>query len=279
MNPSSVSRAISSLEQELGFDLFIRTTRKLSLSEAGGFYLSRIEGLAEDIEQSADLASQLTQGAHGQLRVLAPVSFALLNVVPLLPSFLNKHPGIRLDLRLSDALLDLVEHRIDFAIRIGPLEDSSYIARRLAPMHAHICASPEYLKNAGRPKTPDDLEHHNCLLLDMPGFSNEWLFNVGGKQGSVRVNGSMLTSNAVALKDCALAGLGIICQSDWVVGRELVNGTLVDLFPNYEFTASNFTNAAWMIRPQRPYTPTKVRVFQEYMINEFEPGPQWACHT
>lgn len=278
VDPSSVSRAVAALESELGFSLFDRTTRKLAPTEAGEVYFRRVEPLIDDLQRATELAGGSTRHPRGTLRILAPVSFSQLNVVPLLPDFLEANPGLRLDLQLTDALLDLVEHRIDVAIRLGPLRDSSYLARRLAPMRARICASPQYLEYHGHPQTPGDLEGHACLLLDMPGFGNRWLLrDAHGEVSHVDVEGRLKTSNAVVLKQLALAGAGVILQGEWIVGRELREGTLVDLFPDHEATASHFDNAAWTLRPQRAHEPAKVKAFLDFIHAAFAHGPPWAA--
>jgi DNA-binding transcriptional LysR family regulator len=275
--PSSISRAIAGLEEELGVTLFDRTTRRVSLTEAGEAYLRRIEPLVDELEVAADEARGAVRGPKGALRVLAPVSFAQLNVVPLLAGFLARHPGVRLDLRLDDAPLDLVEQRIDLAIRLGPLADSSYVSKRLATMRSRVCASRGYLARRGTPVSPFDLKGHECLLLDMPGFSSNWRFRAAnGAEQAVAVSGPLRTSNAVALKECAIAGAGVILQGEWIVGREIAEGALVDLFPRHEATATTFDNAAWTLRPQRPHVPTKVAAFQSFLEEAFADGPPWA---
>ncbi|MEM6792369.1 MAG: LysR family transcriptional regulator [Acidobacteriota bacterium] len=277
VDPSTVSRAVAALEKELGFALFYRTTRRLSPTEAGEAYFRRVESLVDDLRQAAELAGGSARDPRGTLRVLAPVSFAQLNLVPSLPRFLERYPLIRLDLKLTDALLDLVEDRIDVAIRLGPLADSGYVAKMLAPMRPKVCASPGYLARYGRPERPSDLAEHRCLLLDMPGFGDRWLFRDGqGRESHVDVEARLTTSHAITLKECALAGAGIILQGDWIVGRELATGALVDLFPGYSATASYFDNAVWTLRPTRAHRPAKVAAFLNFLAEEFAGGAPWA---
>ncbi|MEM9801969.1 MAG: LysR family transcriptional regulator [Planctomycetota bacterium] len=266
VDPSSISRTIASLEAELGFNLFDRTTRKLAPTEAGAVYYQHVAPLVDDLERATELAGTSAKRPQGTLRILAPVSFSLLNVVPVLPRFLGEFPGLRVDLQLTDALLDLVENRIDVAIRLGPLRDSSYISQELAPMRARVCASRAFIERHGHPKTPDDLTALPCLLLDMPGFGGRWLFRDDrGQESHVDVDGPLKTSNAVALKQLALSGIGAILQAEWIVGRELADGALIDLFPEHEVTASHFDNAIWTLRPARSYEPAKVRAFLDFL--------------
>lgn len=279
LDPSIVSRTIANLEVEVGVSLFQRTTRRLGMTDAGQAFFDRIEPLVADLAQAIELAAGGAAKPQGRLRVLSPVSFGLLNLVPLLPEWLQKHPGVHVDLRLNDALLDLIEERIDVALRLGPLPASSLLGRKLVSMWARVCASPAYLKAHGKPRTPAALAKHRCLLLDQPGFSaDRWHFrDRNGREDSVDVHGPVRSSNAVALKRLALDGLGIVLQGDWIVGKELQAGTLVDLFPQHEVTASTFDNAVWILQPPRPRVPLMVRAFVDHLLASFAVGPPWGA--
>lgn len=277
IDPSAVSRIISGLEDELGVRLLQRTTRKIAPTEAGVRFFAQLEPILEEFEKARTLAVEAASIPAGTLRVSAPVSFGQLNVVPLLPALLNQFPNLTLDLLLTDTPVDLITERVDVAIRLGPLSDSGLVARQLAPMIGKICASPAYIKTHGRPKTPHDLRHHDCLVLDMPGFGDVWrIGKSGGAPQSVKVSGSLKSSNALALKSCALAGVGIILQATWIVGRELRDASLVDLFPDHETTAANFPNPAmWILYPSRTYVPEKVRVFVDFLKSQLAVNPPW----
>jgi len=277
VDPSSVSRAIAGLEIELGLRLFHRTTRRLSPTEAGLVYFDRVEPLVGELEHARLQAVDTSQRPTGTLRLAAPVSFAQLNLVPLLPELAQLYPELSLDLVLTDAALDLVEERIDVALRLGPLADSGLIARKLASMVPKTCASPGYLERRGLPRRPSDLAEHDCLLLDMPGFSDTWRFrDREGKTTDVRVSSRLRTSNAVALKQCALGDMGVILQGRWIVGQELNDGRLIDLFPDHQVTAASFdAPAIWLLYPSRSYLPLKVRVLIEFLQRKFEHGSPW----
>jgi DNA-binding transcriptional LysR family regulator len=211
------------------------------------------------------------------LRIASPVSFALLNIVPLLPEFAERYPDLAFDLVLSDAKLDLLEERIDVALRLSADREKDVIAEPLAPMVARVCASPAYLKRFGRPEKPGDLVRHACLALKLEGFGPRWKFrDPEGFETEVAITPRLLTSNAVALKDCALAGMGVILQARWIVGRELRQGHLIDLFPDFEVTAAvNESPFVWLMYPSRTYLPLKVRVFLEFLREHFKMGPPW----
>ncbi|MEM7586810.1 MAG: LysR family transcriptional regulator [Acidobacteriota bacterium] len=276
VDPSSISRAIARLESELDLRLFHRTTRRLTPTEAGALYFDRVEPLIGELEAARSQASDAGHRPAGTLRIAAPVSFSQLNLVPLLPELSRRYPDLAFDLVLTDAELDLVAERIDVALRLGPLRDSGLIATRLAVMEPRICASPEYLARRGTPQAPHELVEHDCLVLDMPGFSETWRFRPAEAPEStveVRVPVKLRTSNAVALKQCALGGMGIILQGRWIVGRELEEGRLVELFPGLEATAASFAAPAiWVLYPSRSYLPLKVRVFVDFMKRRFAAG-------
>jgi DNA-binding transcriptional LysR family regulator len=278
--PSSVSRTIAGLEQELGLRLFQRTTRSLSLTEAGRAYLARVEPLVEELERARHEAVDLGTRPQGTLRIAAPVSFSQLNLVPLVPEFARRYPELSFDLVLTDASLDLLTERLDVAIHLGTPPESGLIATRLTPMVARVCASPSYLLERGQPRRPQELAEHECLLLDMPGFSDAWRFRGRGANAQeafeVQVGGRLRTSNAVALKELALQGMGVTLQGRWIVGRELHEGTLVDLFPDYDATAASLgAPAAWLLYPSRSYLPLKVRVFIDFLREAFRKSPPW----
>ena len=277
VDPSSISRAIATLEDELGLRLFQRTTRRLSATEAGLVYFDRVEPIIAELERARLRAVDVSEAPRGTLRIAAPVSFAQLNIVPLLPELAARYPDLSFDLRLTDAALDLVEEHIDVAIRMGPLRESGLVATRLSPMVSKICASPLYIETHGRPQTPQDLEKHKCLLLAMPGFSARWrLRDREGNVTEVPIQGPLRTSNAIALKQCALAGMGIILQARWIIGREIGDGSLVDLFPAHEVTAADFeAPAVWLLYPSRAYLPLKVRVFVDFLKEKFQSAPPW----
>lgn len=277
VDPATISRAIASLEEELQLRLFQRTTRKIEPTEAGQVYFERVEPLVEELTKAQLLASEVTEQPQGVLRIACPVSFAQFNLTPLLPEFSQLYPRLRYELVLTDSAPDLISERLDVAIRVGPLPDSSLIVYKLCPLVARICATPQYLKKHGRPQTPQELVEHTCLLLALPGFTrNNWKFtDKEGHSQEVGVSEFLRTSNAMALKQCALAGMGITLQARWMIGRELREGSLVDLFPDYEVSAALDEAAAWLLYPSRSYLPLKVRVFVEFLKSKFKDGAPW----
>jgi DNA-binding transcriptional LysR family regulator len=277
VDPTTISRAVAALERELDLRLFQRTTRSMQLSEAGQIYFERVEPLVDELQKARLAAADVHAQPNGTLRIACPVSFAQLNLVPLLPAFARRHPAIRFDLVLSDAMVDVITEQLDLAIRVGPLQDSTLIAYRLCPMVARVCATPAYLRANGHPRTLAELAEHRCLTLALPAFSRRnWKFtDREGKTSEVAISALVQTSNAMALKQCALADMGITLQARWMVGRELRDGTLVDVFPDYAVTAALDEADAWLLYPSRKYLPQKVQLFVAYLREQLRNGPPW----
>jgi DNA-binding transcriptional LysR family regulator len=266
LDPSSVSRAIASLEAELGVRLFQRTTRQLSPTETGTNYFERIEPLVEEIQQATDVAADVSGQLRGKLRVTASVSFGLKCIVPLLPQFNALYPDLTVDLLLTDAVVDLLTERVDIAIRLGLLADSTLIAQRLMRTHYLVCASPSYLERSGQLEQPIDVEHHNCLLFPLAGFRSRWIFkDKNGDTSEVSVSGRTMISSAIALQQCAIAGMGLALLPHWLIDEDLHSDSLVNVFPDYAVTATDFSTAAWLVYPSRTYVPLKVRVFIDFL--------------
>ena len=266
VDPSSVSRAIAGLERELGIRLFQRTTRKLSPTEAGIIYFDRIEPLIEEMQRAIELATEVSQQPRGTLRVTTSVSFGLKCVVPLLPQFETIYPDLVIDLLLTDLRLDLVTEKIDLAIRLGQLEDSTSIAQKLMSTKYFICASLHYIKQLGELNCPQDITRHNCLLFPLSGFRTRWIFRDDrGKISTVPVNGHTIISNAIGLRDCAIAGMGLALLPHWLVDEDFEAGRLIKILPNYDVTATNFDTIVWLVYPSRSYVPLKVKVFIDFL--------------
>lgn len=278
--PSSISRAISSLEEELGVRLFQRSTRRLEPTEAGLLYYEHVEPLIDELERAQTIASDLSDHPHGTLRITAPVTFGQITLIPLLPELSSLYPDLTLEVLMSDNMADLLVEHIDIALRLGPLTDSSFVATQLCELSFVVCSSPAYIDKHGRPETLADIEQHNCLLFPLPGYSSRWRFRDStGKVQEVPVHGHCYISNALSLKQCAMADMGLVLLPRWVVWRELADGQLVDLFPEFDVTATEFDSSAWLLYPSRSYLPLKVRVFVNFMKEKFRKGLPWEQVT
>jgi len=272
LDPSVVSRTIRSLETELGGRLFQRTTRRLALTEAGTVFFDRIVPVVDDLARARLSVAEISGRPAGKLRVTTSVSLGEHGLVPLLPRFMELYPDLAVDLNLSDAVIDIVAERFDMAIRLGYLADSGLVASRLVTTRYVVAASPDYLAAHEPITAPGDLRRHDCLRFPYPGFRTHWTFRDGnGELTEVPVNGRVVISSAVALQNCALAGMGVSLLAEWLIGEHLQSGRLVRILGDYDAApaSGNFDTAIWFVYPSRTQIPLKVRVFSEFVRDAF----------
>ncbi|WDZ96746.1 LysR family transcriptional regulator [Herbaspirillum sp. WKF16] len=231
LSQPSVSRIAAELERDVGAALFTRTTRAVTLTEAGSDYLARIEPILAALEE-ADHAVRGTGELRGRLRVALTSSIAVREVVPILPAFMQSHPALKLELLLNDQLQDLVQDGADLALRFGVLPDSSATARRLAISPRMLLAAPAYLERHGVPQAPADLSGHDIILG--PTGVRAWEFQRNGRSASVRVDCRLQASTNEVAMASALAGLGIVQTSYWGCRAELANGALARVLPDWD---------------------------------------------
>lgn len=260
LDPSSVSRIVAQCEADLGLRLFQRTTRRLSTTEAGEIYLSRVGAVVDELDRAREDAASRTTRPVGSVKLSTSVAFGQTLVVPLLEEFQVAFPGLALELMMTDANVDLVRDRVDLAVRMAPTIEGDLVCTKLIDTRYRVCASPDYLARAPRLKSPEDLTRHNALLFSLPGFRSRWLFrNQTGRVTEVAVHGNVVASSALALKGAALAGLGPVLLADWLIGEDMREGRLVDVLPAWDVTATTFETAAWIVYPSRAFLPAKVR--------------------
>lgn len=265
--PSSVSRTIAGLEKELGIRLFQRSTRRLESTEAGLIYFERILPIINELEAAKQVAIDVNDEPRGILRITASTVYGQTNITPLLPEFSDKYPSLTIELLLTDSYLDLIEERIDIAIRLGSLQDSSYIARQINSIEFIICASPDYIEKQGKPTAPDEVAGHNCLIFPRSGYSHNWLFkDKNEKIKDVNIQGKCIITNSGAIKQCAVLGMGLALLPDWLVCDEIKSGTLIRLFSDYSVSATDFESGIYLLYPSREYTPLKTQMFIEYFL-------------
>lgn len=270
LSPAVVSKRVSLLEDRLGARLFQRTTRHLTLTETGEGYFKRVIDILSLVEEAEDFVSRRNSKPRGLLKVTVPTSFGRLHVAPHLPRFLDKYPEIEIDMTVSDAMVDLIREGFDLAVRIGELEDSSLVARKLAAERRVICAAPSYLQRHGVPKSLEDLELHSCLSA---GAQEYWkLEDETGRQVQLRVKGNVRTNSAEFVREAMVAGLGIGLRSTWEVGQELSSGALQIVLPGYR-GSSNL--AIYAVYPSRDFMPAKVNVLIEYLSELYGVEPYW----
>lgn len=253
LDPSKVTRAVAALETELGVRLLQRTTRQISLTEGGERYLAQVEPLLKELDLAGEELQAASVQLRGLVRITASVAFGQTVLVPLLPEIHQKHPGLELDLLLTDTVVDLVNQRVDIALRLGPAANSSLIGQRLRDVRFRVVASPAYLKQRGQPREPADLAHCRCLRFPLPGYRALWRFRnePDGEVENVAIQGWLVASSALALRQAALDGLGPALLADWLIDADVRAGRLVDLFPDLEATATDFDSAVWLLYAAR----------------------------
>jgi DNA-binding transcriptional LysR family regulator len=272
LGKSVVSRRVSELEEHLGARLLQRTTRRLSLTEAGREFYPRALQLLEDL---AEAEQSITSGQgmlSGRIRLATPLTFGLLHLTPLISRFMQAHPKVVLDLDMDDGQVDLIQEGADLALRIGHLEDSSMVALPLAPVRSLIVASPDYLARHGTPTTPDQLKGHPALCYsNLPDPQKFRLFDREGRQSTVRLTPRMLANNGDLLLSAAAAGLGICLSPTFIAYRAIVEGRLVPVMRDYRLP----TATAYAVYPSRRFVPQRVRALVSFLQQEFGDRPYW----
>ena len=270
-SPQLVSKYIAQLEDRLGVRLLNRSTRRLSVTEAGQAYFERCQGIVADVDELENAVGNMSEAVRGVLRINAPMTFGMHQLTPAIAEFQAAHPDLRVDLALDDRVIDIVREGFDLAIRIADLEASSLVARRLAPVNLVVCASPAYLERRGRPESPQDLSSHECLGYTYSAARDRWRFTSDNGDEDVQVSGRFCANNGDALRTAALAGHGLIMQPTFIVGDDLRAGRLVRVMPHYRVTALN----VYAVYAHRQFLSNKVRAFVDFLGDYFGPAPYW----
>jgi DNA-binding transcriptional LysR family regulator len=257
----SVSRSLAALEHEVGVELIRRTTRRSNPTDAGLAFYRRLSAALAEIEAAKLETSNRRAEATGLLRIAGSTGFTPLYIVPALPEFLAAHPGVEVELELSDRFVDIIGEGYDLAIRIGELPDSALKARRLANSRRIVFAAPSYLAKHGRPRSPEDLVRHQCIVRTATRDSNAWPFNVNGRLKTVKVAGRLRTSGAVAANMAAALGLGIAFGPLWQAKSLIDRGDVELILSRFE-PPSIPINAVW---PATKVLPARTQLFVEFL--------------
>jgi len=271
LSPASVSRHMNALEDRLQVRLLNRSTRTLTLTEAGQLFSGKVEAILGDIGQLCEQLRDANAKPQGLLRVNSRVLVGHEHICQLLPDFNQRYPDIRVDLSLSNETIDLVGNYIDVDIRIGQLPDSSLIAKKLIRSERWLCATPGYLAAQGdSPRSPADLTRFRCLTY-RPGLEPViWRFRTpGGQLQEISIDGFLQTNSGTALKISTMGGLGISLMPDWSVAREIQRGELVRLLPGYEISFTTFENGIHAVYPAGRHLSMRSRVFIDYLTDYF----------
>lgn len=272
LSKAAVSRYVVDMETRLGVRLLHRTTRKLSLTEEGQVFYARSKELLAELQEAEDEVTARSDAASGLLRINAPFAFGILHLAPLWGEFKALHPKVSLDVTLADRLVDLVEEGYDVAIRIAKLENSTLVSKRLATTRIVLCASPQYLAQHGTPQHPSELINHAIISYSYRSAKDEWTFT--GPQGtvSVKTKPCIHTNNGDTCRAAALSHQGVILQPTFLVGKDLADGSLVELMPSYRSEELGI----YAVYPTRKHVSAKVRALIEFLATHFAGrSPSW----
>jgi DNA-binding transcriptional LysR family regulator len=262
---STISKHIAALERHLRTRLFNRSTRVLALTDEGAlFYEGALRALAALDEAAASVGRRAS--VEGMLRISMPLTLAESHVIPIIANFLELHPGIEIDLRLSDHALNLVADNLDFCIRVGQLSDSNLIARKIGIARRVTVASPAYLARAGMPMRPQDLANHRCIIYSLLSSGPTWSFTDGS---SVKVTGNFLADNPNALRIAALSGAGVVVNARWLFEQDLASGALIEVLPDHEPVPMPIH----IMLPSGRYIAARTRALVEFIASAFGDDP------
>jgi DNA-binding transcriptional LysR family regulator len=269
VSKAAVSRHVNELESRLGVRLLHRTTRRLSLTSEGEVFLARCRELLSSLNEAEAEITASSDTARGLLRVNVPVTFGIRRLAPLWGEFRARHSQVRLDITLADRLVDLVEEGYDLAIRIGALDSSSLVSRRLTVTRLILCAAPEYLTSHGTPEHPDELQGH--AVIGYSYFSSGDVWQLEGPEGPViaSTRPCIHSNNGDTCRGAALAGQGIILQPDFLVGDDIAAGTLVELMPEYRAAELG----VYAIYPSRRHIAPKIRALIAFLSERLADTP------
>jgi DNA-binding transcriptional LysR family regulator len=263
---SSVSRHVTELEAHLDARLLNRTTRRLSLTEAGRAFHERCVQLLADLEEAEESAGAGSVAPRGTLRLTCGVTFGTRYLAPAIGEFMARYPDMRCDVELSDRIVDLVDEGFDAALRIGDIGGQNLVGRRIGVTQVVCCASPAYLERHGEPREPEDLARHACLLYEYAPQRDVWSFaDAAGVEHKVRVAGPMRSNNGSFLEALATEGLGIVCEPDFIVGPDIRAGRLVPLLRRFTLPSIGIH----VVYPSRRHLSAKVRAFTDFLSARF----------
>jgi DNA-binding transcriptional LysR family regulator len=266
----TISKQLAALEERLGVALLQRTTRSLSLTEAGASYYEAARRILDEVETLEGNVGQLSRSPAGTLVITAPNALGQLYLDAQIIAFQQLYPSLTVHLQQNDRFVDLVEEGVDVGIRVGPLDDSSLVARKLGVSRRVTAASPEYLARHGEPKTPQDLKNHNCILYSYLATGSEWHFRSTKGEMKVRVQGTLRTNSAFAIQRALLAHIGIGAPPIWSVKEDLRAGRLVPILTDYAQIPADIH----AVYPSSRHVTTKVRLFVDFLKDAFAQVPE-----
>jgi DNA-binding transcriptional LysR family regulator len=264
MSRAMITKHVMELENKLGTRLLNRTTRNLSLTEVGSFYLERAQQVLQDVEDMETIITHLQSEPRGVLKISAPPVIGVTHIAPALAEFLKIHKDLSVDLTLKSSQTDLIDEGLDIAIYLGAVEDTSLIARKLGSSPSVVCGAPGYFAEYGIPQHPEELEHHSCLVNWAVSPRDSWHFtSATGEHKIIKVSGRMQANAADPIKAAAVNGLGLIMLPKYIVGKHIAKGALQVVLENY----TNPPLEIHAVYPHRKYLSAKVSVFLDFLQN------------
>ncbi|WKE66498.1 LysR family transcriptional regulator [Gallaecimonas kandeliae] len=271
---SAVSRRLKELEARLGTELLHRTTRSMTLTDDGRAYYERCVRILEDLDEAERELGSRSGELSGRLRITTPWSFGVSHLVPAITEFMYLHPRVEIDLDMNDRKVDLVAEGFDLAIRIGELEDSSLVARKLAPVSHVVAAAPDYFQRHGRPQSPQELAGHQGLCYANLKAPGQWLyFDDQGRRQSVKVPIRFRASNGDALRHAAIAGLGVLCEPSFITYQAIRQGLLEPVLTQYRW----YQMGIYALYPGTRHLSPRVRGFIDFLGKRFGDHPEWEA--
>jgi len=271
MSPQLVSKYVGQLETRLDVRLLNRSTRTLSITEAGQAYYDRCRQVLADIDEMETAVGEQTGKARGTLHINAPMSFGFTHLGRAIAQYQRDELEVAVNLTLNDRVVDIVSEGFDLAIRIARLDESSLIARQLAPVRLVLCGAPSYFKQRGIPETPEELAEHNCLGYTYSSDQDVWTFTRDGETHSVKINGRFSANNGDVLRLAAMSGAGLVLQPTFIVGDDIRAGRLQRVLDDYRVEELN----VYAVYPHRQYLSAKVRTFVDFLVSYFGSPPYW----
>lgn len=272
---SAISKHVSKLEDRLGARLLNRSTRKLSLTEAGHSAFAHCARIVAEVEASELSVQRFVGQARGKLRVSAPAAFGRMYVVPVLPEYLQRHPDVSIEVTLSDQLVNLVEGQFDVAISSSPLVHANLIRRELAPIRWLVCASPDYLRAAGTPLHPRDLREHNCIFYSSSAVRGDlWTFTRARESHTIEVRGNLRVNNSESVRDAVTCGLGIALLPTYAAPTEIRRGILAPILPDWTPQGTFGSSLTAHFISDRQLMP-KIRTLVDFLVSRFGRRPPW----
>ncbi|CCQ10560.1 Transcriptional regulator, LysR family [Pseudoalteromonas luteoviolacea B = ATCC 29581] len=269
LSSAVASTYLNKLEKSLGVKLLYRTTRHISLTEAGRVFLPHAEAVLATVEAAEAAIGTGSSHPKGTLRITASASFGRQHLIPAISAFLTRFADIQIDINLSDTIVDLVEGGFDVAIRSAPLKDSNLIARRLAKDRRIVCASPDYLAAHGVPTKPRELLNHHCVNFK---DRDTWCFKTDNGVESIKTITKIRTDNGESMRDASVAGMGLSVNSVWNAYKHLQSGELVEVLKDFPL---DLDVAIWAVYPSSRLVPPKLRVFLDFLSEWFGDTPYW----